>query len=113
MTRYVNFIFLSIIFLLFFWILIITNRIDKKIDDEPIILDFKLSIDNMRILKTYIFIFTIILTVWGVICYIGEYKNKYHKFNFKKIFITKHGYQVKPKLYNIQDIFKYTKNAFF
>lgn len=112
MTRYINFTFLSIIFLLFFWILIITNRINKKEDKQNIIFNFNLSIEDMRKLKNIIFYFTLFLTLWGIICYIGEYKNKYHKFNFKKIFITKHGYQVKPKLYNIKDIFKYTKNAF-
>jgi hypothetical protein len=112
MTRYINFTFLAIIFLLFFWILIITNRINRKKDDEPIIFNFHLSIDNMRKLKNYIFYFAILLTILGIICYIGEYKTLYNNFNLKKIFITKHGYQVKPKLYNIKDIFKYSKKAF-
>jgi hypothetical protein len=111
-TRYINFTFLAIIFLLLFWILIITNRINKKKDDEPIIFDFHLSIEKMRNIKNFVFYLALFLTIWGVICYIGEYKCLYHDFNFKKIFITKHGYQVKPKLYNINDIFKYSKNAF-
>jgi hypothetical protein len=112
LTRYMNFSFLAIVFLLLLWILIITNRINRKKDDKPIIFDFHLSIEQTRNMKNIIFYFAIFLTIWGVICYIGEYKTKYHKFDFKKIFITRHGYQIKHTIYGINDVFRYTKNAF-
>jgi hypothetical protein len=112
MSRYMNFTFLAIVFLLLLWILIITNRINKKKDNKQIVLDIHLSIENMRKLKNAVFYLAIFLSVWGVICYIGEYKAKYHKFDFKKIFITRHGYSIKHQIYGINDVFNYTIKAF-
>ena len=114
LSRDMNIVFLITLFILFFIIWIIYTRIQKiknnKNNKNNEILQNK--INRLQNINLRLFYISIIINIFGLICFIGEHKYKYKNISYYNLFISQQYCKFKPNIYSINDIFKYFLNAF-
>jgi ABC-type multidrug transport system fused ATPase/permease subunit len=115
LSRDMNIIFLLILFILFFIMWIIYTRIEKIKNEKKQkndLLEDKFKIDRLQNINLRIFYISIIITIIGLICFVGEHKFKYNNISYYKLFISRQYCKFEPNIYSIGDIFKYFLSAF-
>jgi Na+-transporting NADH:ubiquinone oxidoreductase subunit NqrE len=115
LSRDMNIVFLITLFILFFIIWIVYTRIQKirnETNKNDEILQDKFKIDRYQNINIRIFYIAIIITIIGLICFVGEHKYKYKNVSYYKLFISRQYCKFEPNIYSINDILKYFLSAF-